>query len=180
MDQCDKFDACWQLDLPILDFLQKLHDNADTVGDLKEDDIILRFWCHSKPYLKAKLMEAGLEPGRITLMDLENLVMQLETAHLIAEAAMKQSYRQDSQTAAPRRPNCGMSMVQPEKKPAWHSKSFAMGQGNTARSKPNCSPSNFRLSLKSPSNKKRTKHLCEEGRCFRCESKDYMLKDCPE
>jgi hypothetical protein len=133
MDQQDKFDACWQLDLPALDFLWKLHDIADTAGDLEEDDIILRFWRCSKPYLKSKLAEAGLEPGRITLMELENLVMRLETAHLIAEAAMKQSYRLDSQAAALRRPNCGLPMVQPEKKPAWRLKSLAMGQGNNAR-----------------------------------------------
>jgi hypothetical protein len=180
MDQRDKFNACWQLDLPALDFLRKLHDIADTVGDLEEDDIILGFWRRCKPYLKSKLAEAGLEPGRITLTELENLVMRLETAHLIAEAATKQSYRLDSQTAAPRRPNRGPPTVQPEKKPAWKPKSFGTGQGNAARSRPNRSPGNFGSSLKSHSDKERTKRLREEGRCFRCESKDHMLKDCPE
>jgi hypothetical protein len=99
MDQRDKFDAYSQRGLSALDFLRQLQNIADTVGDLDEDDIILGFWRRCRPYLKSKLAEAGLEPGRITMTELENLVIRLETAHLISEAAAKNSEKPASQTA---------------------------------------------------------------------------------
>jgi hypothetical protein len=91
MDQRDTFDACAQCDLSALDFLRQLQDIADTVGDLDDGDIILGFFRRCKSYLKVKLAEAGLEPGRITLTELEYLVVRLETAHLISEAAREHS-----------------------------------------------------------------------------------------
>jgi len=68
-----------------------LQEIADTVGDLNDDDIILGFWHCCKSYLMLKLAEAGLEPGRITMSELEHLVVRLETAHLILEAAREHS-----------------------------------------------------------------------------------------
>jgi hypothetical protein len=91
MDQRDKFDACTQHDMSALDFLRQLQEIADTVGDLDDGDIILGFWRRCKSYLKSKLAEAGLEPGRITVTELEYLVVRLETAHLISEAAREHS-----------------------------------------------------------------------------------------
>jgi hypothetical protein len=91
MDQRDKFDACTQHHMSALDFLRQLQEIADTVGDLDDDDIILGFWRRCKSYLKSKLAEAGHEPGRITMSELEHLVVRLETAHLISEAAREHS-----------------------------------------------------------------------------------------
>ena len=46
MQQRDKFDACHQGRWSILDFLRKLQEIADTVGDIHERDVVLAFWRH--------------------------------------------------------------------------------------------------------------------------------------
>jgi hypothetical protein len=54
MQQRNKFDACRQNDMSALDFLQKLQDIADTIGDLDDNDVILAFFRQVKTYLRAK------------------------------------------------------------------------------------------------------------------------------
>ena len=74
MDQCDEFDACWPLELYALYFLWKLQDIANTVGNLKEDDIILGFWHYCEPYIKAKLAETGFDPVKVPLQEMKGKI----------------------------------------------------------------------------------------------------------
>ncbi|KIM80518.1 hypothetical protein PILCRDRAFT_822240, partial [Piloderma croceum F 1598] len=150
MDQRDVFDACTQGDLSALDFLRQLQDIADTVGDLDNNDIILGFWRRCKSYLKVRLAEAGLEPGRITMIELEDLVVRLEKAHLISEAAGERSDNDASE---------------------W---SQVSDQGVNHEPNPESGTSGSLFG-----DKKRTQRLRNERRCFKCESKMHILANCP-
>jgi hypothetical protein len=150
MDQRDAFDACTQCDLSALDFLRQLQDIADTVGDLDENDIILGFWRRCRSYLKVRLAEAGLEPGRITMMELEDLVVRLEKAHLISEAAREHSDNDASE---------------------W---SQVSDQGVNHEPNPESGTSGSLFG-----DKKRIQRLRNERRCFKCESKMHILASCP-
>lgn len=44
IDQCDRFDEAYQNGQKAIDFLEKLQDIADTIGDFDDEDIILGFW----------------------------------------------------------------------------------------------------------------------------------------
>jgi hypothetical protein len=150
MDQRDKFDECSQHNMSALDFLRQLQEIADTVRDLDDDDsVILGFWRCCKSYLKLKLVEAGLEPGRITMYELEDLVVRLETAHLISQAARQHSDDDVSE---------------------WSQANRVMNRKPNPES--GTSSSLF-------GDKKRIQRLRNEGRCFRCESNMHFLVNCP-
>jgi len=48
--------------LSAIDYLRKIQDLADTIGDIAEDDIVLAFFRHASVYLRVKLADAGYEP----------------------------------------------------------------------------------------------------------------------
>jgi hypothetical protein len=112
--------------------------------------------------LKSKLAEVGLEPSRITMMELENLVICLETVHLISEAAAKNSDKPASQMAGTsnlKKPNQDTSQNS-AKSPGWQPKVFDRGEGD--KPKPNPSLSKPGLAKNLPKDRECTKRLCDE------------------
>jgi hypothetical protein len=97
------------------------------------------------------------------MTELKNLLMRLETAHLIAELAKKIGDKPATPVAGkPKRFKCEQSSRPTKKKLGWCMKAFEKGAGN--RSKPNPKPG----SLKNPSeDKEQTKCLGQKGHCFR-------------
>ncbi|KAF7964565.1 hypothetical protein HWV62_5608, partial [Athelia sp. TMB] len=81
MQQRDKFDRFEQRDLPALDFLRRIQELADTVGDLEEKDVVLAFWRRCVPYIRAELTIRGFEPSDLSIRELEDLVTRFERAH---------------------------------------------------------------------------------------------------
>ena len=55
----------YQGNLSVIDFLRRLQDLADTVGDFDDSDVVLAFWRRCKPYLRAELTRAGHEPSEL-------------------------------------------------------------------------------------------------------------------
>ncbi|KIM76140.1 hypothetical protein PILCRDRAFT_798107 [Piloderma croceum F 1598] len=89
MQQRDKFDVYYQGNLSVVDFLRRLQDLADTVGDLDDTDVVLAFWRRCKPYLKAELTRAGYEPSELTSSELEVLATRIERADEVAHETRK-------------------------------------------------------------------------------------------
>jgi hypothetical protein len=78
MRQCDKFDGCRQNDMSAIDYLCKLQDIADTIGDVSEDNIVVAFFCCAQVYLCVKLADGGYEVTDLTLEQLEELLWKEE------------------------------------------------------------------------------------------------------
>lgn len=176
MDQRDKFDACYQSEMSALDYLRKLQDIADTVGDLNENDIVLAFWRRCRSYLKSELAKAGLEPDRINLIQLENAVVRLETAHNISETAKKSNERAPGR---PHNPSKKFERKEHPKPEASHGESNSRPDFKKKDSKPGRRPAPA-YAKKDTRDPARTKRLRDEGRCFLCESKDHLANNCPD
>ncbi|KAF9476571.1 hypothetical protein BDN70DRAFT_779625, partial [Pholiota conissans] len=81
MQQRDKFDAYRQDNHTVLDFLRKLQEIADTIGDMDDRDIVMAFWRRSQPYLRVEMTKLGLDPTILSLASLEEHAVRLERAH---------------------------------------------------------------------------------------------------
>ncbi|KIO11091.1 hypothetical protein M404DRAFT_127775, partial [Pisolithus tinctorius Marx 270] len=80
MQQRDKFDACRQDHRSVLDFLRRLQEIADTVGDIGEHEVVLAFWRRCQPYLRAELTKNGYDATMISLVTLESECVRYEKA----------------------------------------------------------------------------------------------------
>jgi len=80
MQQRDKFDLYYQGNLSVVDYLRRLQDLADTVGDLNDNDVVLAFWRRCQPYLRSELTRTGYEPSVLTVIELETLATRIEHA----------------------------------------------------------------------------------------------------
>ena len=89
MQQQDKFDVYYQGNLSVIDFLRRLQDLADTVGDLDDSNVVLAFWHCCKPYVRAELTRAGHEPLELTSSELEVLATRIERADEVAHEMQK-------------------------------------------------------------------------------------------
>ena len=72
MQQCDKFDACKQDGHSVLDFLRRLQEIADMVGDISDHDVVLAFWRRCQPYLCTELTRNGYDATTISIITLES------------------------------------------------------------------------------------------------------------
>jgi hypothetical protein len=176
MQQRDKFDACKQNDMSAIDYLRKLQDVADTVGDITEDDIVLAFFRRASVYLRVKLADAGYEPSDLTLDQLEDKIIALDRGNEISEEERKRSSKDkthrdhDSSKKSP-------GVRTPSDRNA---KASGSGFGNTNSSKNDRkSKPPFKRGKGAKDDLDRMKRLRDEKRCFECESPDHMAKDCP-
>lgn len=78
MQQWDKFDACKQRNMSVLDYLHWLHEIADAIGDLGDKDIVLAFWQCCKAYLCFELSKEGFDPGHMSLAALKAAAIHYE------------------------------------------------------------------------------------------------------
>jgi len=78
MQQHDKFNACKQNDMSTIDYLWKLQDLADTIGDIIADGIVLASPHCASVYLQVKLADARYEPTDLTLDQLEDKIIALD------------------------------------------------------------------------------------------------------
>jgi hypothetical protein len=93
MQQRDEFDSCCQEDLLAVDYLRQLQDLADTVGDLKDADVVLAFWRRCQSYIRSELTRTGYEPSILTVNDLETLANRIKHAEEASrEAQMSPSH----------------------------------------------------------------------------------------
>ncbi|PPQ86489.1 hypothetical protein CVT25_007548 [Psilocybe cyanescens] len=172
MQQRDKFDACRQDNRSVLDFLRKLQEIADTIGDMEDRDIVLAFWRRSQPYLRVEMTKDGLDPTLMSISALEECAVRHERAHLLAGEEGKRG-RNPTRFSSSRRDNVSSSTAAP----VVHNSSSTMVKFDKDKKKPFGSS---RRSGPSGRNNDRTKKLRAEGRCFQCESKEHLLKDCPQ
>jgi len=84
MRQRNKFDMCTQDRLSVLDYLRKLQEIADTIGDMDDRDVVLAFWRRCQPYLRVEMTKDGLDPTTLSLAALEESAVRYERAHLMA------------------------------------------------------------------------------------------------
>lgn len=174
MQQRDKFDLCKQQDLSVLDYLRRLHEIADTIGDLEEKDVVLAFWRRCRSYLRVEMSREGLDPTNLSLVALESAALRHERAHKIIEEENRKSKR------TPNKPD--NSPRKNESAP----RSYAPNSSSDPKSnKPNTSSNSKSDNARGAKNfakkdPERAKRLRAEGRCFECESKDHIFKDCPK
>jgi hypothetical protein len=91
--QCDRFDKCSQRGRTVRDFLQRLRDLANTIGDLEEKDIVLAFWRWCESYLRVELTRDGYSADSISLDALEELSIQIERMQNLLEKEARYSDR---------------------------------------------------------------------------------------
>ncbi|KAL4076906.1 hypothetical protein V8B97DRAFT_1856313, partial [Scleroderma yunnanense] len=72
MQQHNKFDACRQDRQSVLDFLRKLQEIANTVGNIGDCNVVLAFWRHCQPYLCAELTKNRYDATTISIITLES------------------------------------------------------------------------------------------------------------
>src|SRR5437660_1815482 len=97
MQQRDKFDACKQDNISILDFLGKLQELADTIGDITERETALAFWRHCHPYLHAELTRNGYDVTTISLITLESECVRYEKAQRVIDEDCEQRATHEGQ-----------------------------------------------------------------------------------
>ncbi|KAI5980359.1 hypothetical protein EDD15DRAFT_2383678 [Pisolithus albus] len=85
MQQRDKFDACRQDGRSVLDFLRRLQEIADTVGDISDKDVVLAFWRRCQPYLRAELTRNGYDATTISIVTLESECVRYEKAKRVID-----------------------------------------------------------------------------------------------
>ncbi|KIJ08247.1 hypothetical protein PAXINDRAFT_89137, partial [Paxillus involutus ATCC 200175] len=80
MHQRDKLDSCRQDSWSVLDFMRRLQEIANTVGDITECDMVLAFWCWCQFYLCAELTRNGYDSTTVSLVILEAECLRYEKA----------------------------------------------------------------------------------------------------
>jgi hypothetical protein len=64
----------------IRDYLRRLHNLAETAGDVDEREMVRQFWMNCQPYIKASLVDKGYEPNTISLDMIERKALRTERA----------------------------------------------------------------------------------------------------
>lgn len=193
--QRDLFDVCDQRKRTVRDYLQNLRDLANTVGNLTDQDIVLGFWRRSDSYLRIEFTKAGYDAETLTLAMLEDLAVKYERVHILAEkeAQRDRVVNGKSGNSFGSRGN-NREMTRQNSNKDWKSKiEYRGGEKSTpgaAATKPNIVPGNtprpvdkkkdFNSSEVRRVDQEKKNRLRSEGRCFQCESKEHMLKDCPK
>ncbi|KAJ3554430.1 hypothetical protein NP233_g12425 [Leucocoprinus birnbaumii] len=178
MQQRDKFDACDQRDLSVQDYLRMLHGIADTIGDIEDRDIVMAFWRRCRSWLRIDLSRDGLDPSNLSLTALENAALRHERAHKIIEEERKKTKGAPN----PKSPRPTQKQEQQSSPP----RNFSNHSGNNTKAsnseKPSTGTQNnkFGGSGRSQKESERKRRLRAEGKCFECESKDHISKDCPK
>lgn len=194
MQQRDKFDAYQQRDMPALDYIRRLQDFADTVGDLDDSDVVLAFWRRCQPYIRAELVRSGFEPSELTVNELESLVTRIERA----EKASKETKRPTGRSDKPERHN-NPSQPKPNrfKKRSYQSTKSNVDGDHDKEDKPGSSSNRPRNDNRNRDRKKyssgfkrdyrnndkdrqKIEKYREEGRCFNCGSTEHISRNCPD
>jgi hypothetical protein len=196
--QRDRFDKCSQHGRTVRDFLQRLRDLANTIGDLKDKDIVLAFWRRCESYLRIELTRDGYSANSISLETLEELSVQHERTHNLLEREARKSEHGDSDQISIKLEDSGSEISDVQTSSQYHTGSdsdqdgvsdSSLGLGND---KNHCDRHrHHRLNsftdmkresrdYKAQAEKERKNRLRSEGRCFQCESKGHMYRECPE
>jgi hypothetical protein len=64
----------------VRDYLHRLHNLADTAGDVDEQELVRQFWMNCQPYIKASLVDKGYEPNTVNLDMIEQKALRTERA----------------------------------------------------------------------------------------------------
>jgi hypothetical protein len=197
--QRDHFDECCQRGRTVRDFLQNLRDLADTIGDLEDKDVVLAFWRRCESYLRVELTRDGYSANSISLDALEELSIQFERTHSLLEKEARnaeqgnsdqdhtvtedsESENSDVQTSSQYhhtksdldQDSASGSSSGRHKKHYRHHRSSSFSKRKPEKSETDSDSRDYKAQ-----NERKTR-LRSEGRCFRCELKGHMLRDCPE
>jgi len=175
MQQRDKFDECRQDFRTVLDFLRKLQEIADTIGDMTDRDIVLAFWRRSQSYLRVEMTKEHLDPTVMSLSMMEEAAVRHERAHKLADLEGKRG------SAPTRQPsNNFASSTKHENKSASSNSSSNDNKRQDKGKGKESSPPEKRTSQFSKAERGRRNRLRSEGKCFTCEGTGHLEKDCPK
>ena len=172
MQQRDIFDACRQDGRSVLDFLRKLQEIADTVGDISDRDVVLAFWRRCQPYLRAELTKNGYDATTISVITLESECVRYEKAKRVIDEDRH------------RRPQSSRERSNPHKQ--------STDQLSTAATRPtttgtHTTAQNPKQTSQKPqrdngkvTDKERKQRLRKEGKCFNCKGTDHIERNCPK
>ncbi|KAJ7150634.1 hypothetical protein C8R46DRAFT_1198216 [Mycena filopes] len=176
--QRDAFDACEQGNRKVKDFMQKLQDLANTIGNISDEDLVLAFWRRCESYLRVEFTRLGFEAESISLKQLMKIAEREERVHFLIEeerkkAAKKSGDKEPGKKFQKDKPTGSTKDETKSEKPANDKKS------KEQRNK------DYRDSKEQKDNKKkeareRKKRLRDEGLCFNCEKSGHLSKDCPD
>jgi hypothetical protein len=202
--QRDRFDECSQHGRNVRDFLQNLRDLANTIGDLEDKDIVLAFWRRCERYLRVELTRDGYSADSIPLQTLEELSIQHERTHNLLEREARDpksgnsvrnrtedsnSENSDAQTSSRYHTksdsdqdsvSSSSSGLENEKKRRGRRRRHRLSSSSSSEIKLDEGHETDLESQDSKVERERRSRLKAEGRCFQCESKGHMYKDCPK
>ncbi|TFY69891.1 hypothetical protein EVG20_g2958 [Dentipellis fragilis] len=173
-EQRDAFDDCHQRGRSVRDFLQNLLDLANTIGDVSDREIVVAFWRRCDAYLKVDMTREGYSPETLSLREIENIAIRLERTHRLVQKTSDRT-RNERSHGGRSRDNQRDEKRSEVPKPAdrQHDKS-------ANKDKKSYQDAKREKDKQREADKAKRQRLRDEGRCFQCESKDHMLKDCPE
>ncbi|KAF7974734.1 hypothetical protein HWV62_11411 [Athelia sp. TMB] len=191
MQQRDKFDRFEQLSLPAVDFLRRLQEIGDTIGDITDKDVVLAFWQRCAPYLRSELILRGYDASEITISELEDLVIRVERAHQEARGTTREATsRLQPPNNSSKRHIASSAVTVPSRRPEPQTATRAVGQrregfkskgtAETRTSKPASAEHRTHDAKAREQDRQRINRLREENKCFLCESPDHIGRNCPK
>jgi len=172
MQQRDKFDACRQDGRSVLDFLRKLQEIADTVGDIGDRDVVLAFWRRCQPYLRAELTKNGYDATTISIITLESECVRYEKAKRVIDEDRHRRPQSSRECSNPHKQSTDQLSTAATRSTTTGTHTMAQNP-KQASQKPQ--HDNGKVA-----DKERKQHLRKEGKCFNCEGTDHIERNCPK
>ncbi|KAJ7147727.1 hypothetical protein C8R43DRAFT_953081 [Mycena crocata] len=179
--QRDLFDACEQGSRKTKDFMQRLQNLANTIGNISDEDIVLAFWRRCNSYLRVEFTRQGYEAETISLKRLMQIAEREERVYLLMEEERKRELKKsgDKDTGKKQQNSQNKEKTSGSSKPDFKTEKSSGDKKNKEQKKKEYQDSKDQKDQKSKEARDRKKRLREKGLCFNCEG-EHLAKDCPE